>query len=432
MSTRRDVPTIQFFGGAGTVTGSKHLITAGRSQVLLDCGQFQGPRDLRRRNWNPPPFEPGKIDAVALSHAHIDHSGYLPVLVRRGFRGRIYCTPGTRDLLKVLLLDAAHLQVEEAAYANRHGFSKHRPAEPLFDVPDVEKTLGRVRAVPYGRTFKAAEGVEALFRRAGHILGSATVELRCGEPEKTIVFTGDLGRRDPEPVRSADYLVVESTYGGRVHKSDPAAELARIVRHVVEQKGVLLVPAFAVGRTQALIWMLRDLEERGEIPRVPVAIDSPMANRVSDIYCRHDGDLDDEMLEAMDAKRCPLCCRQYELCNTPDESKSLNHRDGPLVIIAGSGMATGGRIVHHLKLRLKDPTTSVLLVGYQSSGTRGAALQDGAQTIRIHGQQVPVKASVEVLHGLSSHADEHEMLSWLRGFEAAPRKTFIVHGSPKS
>jgi metallo-beta-lactamase family protein len=431
-----EIPTLSFLGGAGTVTGSKYLVRSGGHQILLDCGLFQGLKELRLRNWTPPAAA-GEINAVVLSHAHVDHSGYLPVLARHGFRGSIYCTPGTADLLQVVLTDAAKLQEEEARTANRHGYSKHAPALPLFTAEDAERALQRIVTRRYGEAFAAAAGLTVVLRRAGHILGSATVELRLGEPKPVrLVFSGDLGRwnrpilRDPEPVAEADVLLVESTYGNRTHAPDPRSELARIVGEAAARGGALLVPAFAVGRTQELIWTLRELEDAGRIPVLPVFIDSPMANNVTDIYCRHPEDHDLDMTLLMDQQRCPLCCRQYTLVRTPQESKALNDVSGPMIIIAASGMATGGRILHHLKMRLSDERTTVLLPGFQAEGTRGRKLQEGEREVRIHGQDVPVCATIEVLHGLSAHADRDEILRWLGGFTRAPRQTYVVHGEP--
>lgn len=434
-----DHPTLQFLGAAGTVTGSKFLLTAGRDQFLLDCGLFQGVKELRLRNWRPPSFHAAELRAVVLSHAHIDHSGYLPLLVRHGFRGPIHCTPGSADLLRVLLLDAAHLQEEEAAFANRYGYSRHKPALPLYTTADAEAALELVDAHPYGERFAIGTSVTTLFRRAGHILGSATVELDVGGPRPlTLVHSGDLGRwgrpilRDPELVPEADVLLVESTYGDRVHAPDPAETLARIVRESAARGGALLVPAFAVGRTQELIWTLRQLEEAGRVPVLPVYIDSPMAINVTDIYCRHPEDHNLDMKLLMDEKRCPLCCKQYHLARTPQESKALNARREPMIIISASGMATGGRILHHLKERLPDDRTTVLLPGFQVVGTRGRALQDGARSVRIHGASIAVRAHIETLDGLSAHADRDEIVRWLRGFTRPPRQVFVVHGEPRA
>jgi len=430
--------SLKFFGAAGTVTGSKHLVSMNDRRVLLDCGLFQGLKDLRQRNWAPPPFRPTDVDAVLVSHAHIDHSGALPLLVRHGFEGRVLCTPGTADLLRVMLLDSAHLQEEEAQFANRHGHSKHRPALPLYTSADAENALHLVETRSYGETFDVTDGFAAVFRRAGHILGSATIEVRL-EARKPVrlVYSGDLGRwgrpilRDPELVPRADVLLVESTYGDRLHATRPEEALAEVVRNAAELGQVLLVPAFAVGRTQELIWTLRQLEESGRIPTLPVFVDSPMAIDVSDIYCRHPEDHDLAMTEIMDRRRCPLCCKRYHLLRTPAESMSLNERKGPMIIISASGMATGGRILHHLKLRLPSEHTTVLLTGFQAAGTRGRSLQEGAREIRIHGQNVPVRAKIVTIDGLSAHADRDEILRWVRGFERAPRQTYVVHGEPR-
>jgi len=427
--------SLQFIGGAGTVTGSKHLLRVGRRSVLLDCGLFQGLRQVREKNWSRLPGDPVSIVAVVLSHAHIDHSGYLPLLAREGFRGPVYCTGGTADLVKVLLPDSGYLQEEDAARANRYGYSKHRPALPLYTRADAEASLRLFEQRGYGERFDVVDGVSATFRRAGHILGSATVDVEVGgAPPTRVVFSGDLGRwdrpilRDPEPVPEADVLLVESTYGGRVHALDPASQLARVVNEAVERRGVLLVPAFAVGRAQELVWTLRQLEDAGSIPSVPVFVDSPMALDVTAIYCRHPEDHDLDMKLLMDEKRCPLCCKQYNLVRTAQESKSLNRLSGALVIISASGMATGGRILHHLKQRLPDRRTTVLLPGFQAAGTRGRALQTGASTVRIHGEDVPVHARIETLDGLSAHADRNEILRWLRAFQRPPQRTYVVHG----
>ena len=431
--------TLRFLGAAGTVTGSKFLIEVDGARLLLDCGLFQGLKSLRLRNWSPPPFDPTGLSAVVLSHAHIDHSGYLPLLVKLGFRGPVYCTSGTADLLQILLRDSAHLQEEDAARANRYGYTKHRPALPLYTIADADAALTRLEPRGYGEEFAVAPGARATLRRAGHILGSATVELLLGERQPIrLVHSGDLGRpgrpilRDPEPVDAADVLLVESTYGNRVHSRDSSARLAEIVNDAVSRGSPLLVPAFAVGRTQELIWTLRRLEDEGRIPSLHVFIDSPMAIEVTDLYCRHPEDHDLEMKVLMDKQRCPLCCRQYTLVRSAEESKALNRLAGPVIIIAGSGMATGGRILHHLKLRLPDRRTTVLLTGFQAAGTRGRALQEGASALKIHGELVPVKARVESLDGLSAHADRNEILAWLRNFRRQPRRTWVVHGEPDS
>lgn len=426
-------PTLLFAGGAGTVTGSKFLVRAERKRILLDCGLFQGLKALRLRNWDPPPFDPATIDAVVLTHAHIDHSGYLPLLARRGYAGPVYCTPGTADLLGVMLLDAAHLQEEEAEVANRYGYSKHRPALPLYRTEDAEKALRLLAPRSYGEPFDLDRGIRVTFRRAGHILGAATAEILLGGSLR-LVSSGDLGRwdrpilRDPELVREADVLLVESTYGDRTHAPGAAEELARVVREAEARGGALIIPAFAVGRTQELLWTLRRLEEEERIPSLPVFLDSPMAIDVTGIYGRHPEDHDLAMKDLLDEARHPLACRHFRLLRTAAESKALNDHEGPFIVIAGSGMATGGRVIHHLKMRLPDDRTTVLLSGFQAAGTRGRKLEEGTRQIRIHGQEVVVRARIERLDGLSAHADREEILRWLGGFRRPPRRTWVVHG----
>jgi metallo-beta-lactamase family protein len=433
--------TLTFLGAAGTVTGSKHLLTFGDRRVLLDCGLFQGLKQLRLRNWQALPEPARNPDAVVLSHAHLDHSGYLPLLARTGFEGPVYCTAGTADLLSLLLPDSAKIQEQDADRANRHHYTKHATALPLYGREDAQRAIGLLNPRRYHEAFALAPDIAVTFRRAGHILGSATVEvsLEMGAPDPTrIVFSGDLGRwdrpiiRDPELVTEADVLLVEGTYGDRVHAPDPAADLARIISETAHRGGAVIVPSFAVGRTQELIWTLRKLEDAQRIPLVAVYIDSPLGAAVTDLYCRHPDEHDLEMTALMDEKLCPLCCRQYHVLRTVDESKRLNTLSGPLVIIAGSGMATGGRVLHHLKRRLPDHRNTVLLVGYQAEGTRGRALQDGAPAIKIHGETIPVRARVETVDGLSAHADRSEILRWLRGFRRPPTKTYVVHAEARA
>lgn len=431
--------TLQFLGAAGTVTGSKFLLQVGRRRLLMDAGLFQGLKELRLRNWEAPPFTPSALEAVTLSHAHIDHSGFLPRLARTGFRGKIYCTSGTADLLKVMLPDAAMLQEEDAERANRKGYTKHRPALPLYTGEDAQEALKRLRPCPYGTPIRVMEGCSALFRRAAHILGAASVELQLesgGKEPFRLVYSGDLGRwnqpmlREPEFVPEADVLLLESTYGDRTHPADPSEELARVVREAAQRGGALLIPAFAVGRAQEVIWRLRQLQDRGRIPALPIYLDSPMAIDATDLFCRHPEDHSLDMKEMMDKKQCPLCCRTQRLARTPEESKAINRVQGPAILISSSGMATGGRILHHLEKRLPDPRTTVLLVGFQAAGTRGRLLKEGAKMLRMHGQNIPVRAHVETIDGLSAHADQADILRWLSGFRRPPRRTFVVHGEP--
>ena len=427
-------PTLTFLGGAGgTVTGSKHLLENGESRVLLDCGLFQGLKELRQRNWAAPPVDPRTLGAVILSHAHIDHSGYLPRLCRDGFTGPIYCTPGTSDLLKVMLPDAAHLQEEEAEFANRHRTSKHDPALPLYTIADAERALAQVKRVDFGHPFTATRGVEARFTPSGHILGAGLV--RCEIGGRRLVFSGDLGRYDvpimvdPEPVAEADVLLVESTYGNRVHPpDDPAERLIAAVRRAVDQKGWLLIPAFAVGRSQEILYDLRELEKHGAIPSIPVVLDSPMGIQATAIYAAHTEEHDAALARVEAGGTAPFAPRRFTLSRTVDDSKRLNETAGPGIIVAGSGMATGGRILHHLKRLLPDPKTTVLFVGYQAAGTRGRLLKDGAAEIRMLGMMVPVNATIMVSDAYSAHADREEILRWLGGFRRPPGMTYVVHG----
>jgi metallo-beta-lactamase family protein len=426
--------TLTFLGGAGgTVTGSKHLLENGTSRVLLDCGLFQGLKELRQRNWAPPPVDPRTLGAVILSHAHIDHSGYLPRLCRDGFTGPVYCTPGTHDLLQVMLPDAAHLQEEEAAFANRHRTSQHDPALPLYTTEDAGRALVQVKRVDFGRPFTPTRGVEARFTPSGHILGAGLVTCEIGG--RRLVFSGDLGRYgvpimvDPEPVAEADVLLVESTYGNRVHPpDDPTERLIAAVRRAVDQNGWLLIPAFAVGRSQEILYDLRRLEAEGRIPALPVYLDSPMAIQATVVYAAHPEEHDTELRRASTGGARPFAPRRFHLSQTVDESKRLNDTAGPGIIVAGSGMATGGRILHHLKRRLPDPKTTVLFVGYQAAGTRGRLLKDGADEIRMLGVTVPVKAELMVSDAYSAHADREEILRWLGGFKRPPAMTYVVHG----
>ena len=430
--------TLTFLGGAGgTVTGSKHLLEDGRRRLLLDCGLFQGVKALRLRNWAALPTSPATLGAVVLSHAHIDHSGYLPRLCRDGFTGPVYCTRGTRDLLAVMLPDSAHLQEEEAAYANRHRTSTHDPALPLYTIADAERALARVEAVDFGDRFTPVPGVAARFARSGHILGAALVH--CDIGGRRLVFSGDLGRYgvpimvDPDPVAEADVLLVESTYGDRDHTVDDNADkLAAAVTRAAQQKGWLLVPAFAVGRSQEILYDLHRLEAAGRIPSMPVYLDSPMAIQATVIYAAHTDEHDALLKEAESAGKRPFAPRRFHLSRTVEESKRLNETDGPGIIVAGSGMATGGRILHHLKRLLPDPRTTVLFVGYQAAGTRGRLLRDGATTIKMLGETVPVRARIEVSDSYSAHADRGEILRWLAGFKRPPEATYVVHGEPEA
>jgi len=426
---------LTFLGAAGTVTGAKFLVASDGARLLLECGMFQGLRELRARNWEAPPVQPGTLAAVLLSHAHIDHSGYLPRLVRDGFEGPIFCSPGTADLLKIMLPDAARLQEEEADFRNRNGATRHRPALPLFTVADAERALRLVKPVAFDQPFSPARNVDARFRMSGHILGASTVEVVASG--RRLVYSGDLGRydvpimRDPVAVASADTLLVESTYGDRLH---PAGDATPVIRQAVQRaadlRGWLLVPAFAIGRTQDLLYVVRELEEAGRIPRLPVYLDSPMGIESTAIYERHPEEHDPATIQITAVGKRPFVPARFHLCPTADESKKLNGIDGPGVIIAGSGMATGGRILHHLRHRLADERTTVLFVGYQAAGTRGRLLRDGASRLRIFGEDVSVRATIMATDALSAHADQGEIIRWLRGFTRPPAMTYCVHGEP--
>lgn len=430
--------TLQFLGATRTVTGSRHLLTfdyAGeRRRVLVDCGLFQGLKELRLRNWDHLPTPPADIDAVVLTHAHIDHSGYLPRLYKDGFRGPIYCTAATAELLEIMLLDSARLQEEEASFANQKGYSKHNPALPLYTVADAAKCLTLVRGVPYEETFDLLDRVQVTFYDAGHILGSSIVEMAVqGERQrKMLVFSGDLGRYDnpvlydPFPLREADVLVVESTYGDRLNRvADPEAELGRLVNEALDRGGVLLLAAFAVGRTQTLLYYLRRLRAAGRIPKVPIYVDSPMGIKVTGLYPRYPNDhrLGDDDVFAFDGLH--YVTEQWA-------SKGLNQRQGQAIIISASGMCTGGRILHHLYHRLPRPQDTLLLVGYQAEGTRGRQLQEGATEVKMFGERVPVRCHVAQLDGFSAHADRTDLLRWLGNFEQVPKRTFVVHGEAAS
>jgi metallo-beta-lactamase family protein len=431
--------SMRFLGAAGTVTGSRFLVEWGSSRVLVDAGLFQGQKELRLRNRAPWPVAPASIGAVVLTHAHLDHSGALPLLARQGFRGAAWCTPATRDLAALLLPDSGRLLEEEARYANRKGYSKHAPnALPLYTEEDALWALSALAPLRHGDRREVAPGVAIRFHRAGHILGSATVEMELAGPRPLrILFSGDLGRYgapilpDPEPGLAVDALVLESTYGGKLHPALAADEALREeVLRAVAQGGALVVPAFAIGRAQEVLFTLRALERRGAIPEIPVFLDSPMAVDATPMFLAHREEHDLEMARLLAAGEEPLRPAKLTFVRTTEQSKAINDVRGACVIVSASGMATGGRVLHHLARRLPDPRTTVLLVGYQAAGTRGWSLQNGAATLRIHGEDVPVKARVAYLEGFSAHADEAEVSRWLATFPSPPRRTFLVHGEP--
>ena len=416
-------------GGAGTVTGSKHLVEHGGGRLLVDCGLFQGYKELRERNWQSLPIPPASIDAVVLTHAHLDHCGYLPRLIKDGFKGPIYATPATIDVAKLILRDSAFLQEKDAEFANRHGFSKHHPALPLYGRAEAERAIDAFQPVAFHKRIPIAGGPELLFRRAGHILGAATAEVRVDG--LTLVFSGDLGRfddavmLDPEPVAAADYLVVESTYGNRQHeKVDPAEALLEVIERTVRRGGTVIIPAFAVGRAQSLLYYIWKLKTAGQLDLVPIFIDSPMAINATELLCAH---LDDQR---------PSPKTWHQVCHVPtyvrdtDSSKELSANRMPKVIISASGMATGGRVLHHIKAFGGDPRNTILFSGFQAAGTRGRALIEGQRQVKIHGDWIDIKAEVDELSMLSAHADADEIMRWLSGFRQPPARTFIVHGEP--
>lgn len=421
---------IQFLGATGTVTGSKYLVTAGGRGVLLDCGLFQGYKQLRLRNWAPPPFDPARLDAVVLTHAHIDHSGYLPLVVKRGFRGRIFCSEATYELCRILLPDSAHLQEEQAEHANRFGYSKHAPALALYTREDADLALKQFAPVAFERPWEAAPGIDAHLSPAGHILGASIVTLAA--EGRTCVFSGDLGRSDdpimrpPARIERADALVLESTYGDRLHdRGDTAARLGEIVSATAARGGVVVVPAFAVGRAQALMLHLFRLKAAGAIPRsLPIYLDSPMASDVTSLYVRCQAE------HRLTPRDCEAMARVAKHVRTPQESEQLDQSSWPMVIIAGSGMATGGRVLHHLKRFAPEARNSIVFAGFQAGGTRGADMVRGAAEVKIHGEYVPVHAEVHNLEGLSAHADYAEILDWLAHFHTTPGRIFLTHGEP--
>lgn len=420
---------VRFLGATGTVTGSRYLVDTGSHRILVDCGLFQGYKPLRLRNWSPLPVEPATIDAVVLTHAHLDHSGYLPRLAANGFRGKVWCTRATQQLCGVMLPDSGRLLEEEATYANRKGSTKHSPALPLYRESDAISSLRLLCAVDFGDEFEPVPGLHASLRPQGHILGAAAVTLRGFGT--SIVFSGDIGRPDdpvmPAPMSpdSADWLVVESTYGNRLHPpSQPRAELAAVLRRVITRGGVVVIPAFAVGRAQALLHLVSDLMDAKEIPSVPLYLNSPMASQVSRIY------RENQPLHRLDDAALASMTKHTHTVDSVEASKKLNRRKGPMVIVSASGMATGGRVLHHLVAFAPDPRNAIVLSGFQAGGTRGAALANGARSVRIFGQDIHVGAEIVQLATASAHADADELIEWLRSAPRRPRGVFVTHGEP--
>ena len=438
--------SIEFWGGVGTVTGSKYLVQADGGRVLVDCGLFQGLKELRERNWQEPPFDPRSLNAVLITHAHIDHTGYLPRLVKQGFHGPVYCSRGTADLLKILLPDSGRLQEEDADYRNRHKITKHKPALPLYTEDDAYASLELLNPVANtGEAIQVAKGIRASFRIAGHILGSSLVLLEVDHAgadgkARRILFSGDLGHYDqpiiPDPTRppACDYLLVESTYGDRLHDpEDPKVALARVINDAAERGAPVLIPAFAVGRTQELVYLIRELEDEKMIPVLPVTVDSPMAAASTAAYANRKEEHDEEYTSILTQHRHPLRTHSMTTASSRQESKRLNDAKGARVIISASGMMTGGRVLHHALRLVPDPEATIIFVGFQAAGTRGRRILDGEPEVKILGQWVPVRCRVTKIGGFSAHADWGEVLRWLEGMESGvPSKTFLTHGEPEA
>lgn len=451
--------SLTFLGAARTVTGSKYLVESNGTRIMVDAGLFQGLKELRLRNWADLPIPPSSIEAIVLTHAHLDHCGYLPRLVSQGFRGRVFCTQGTQDLCKIVLPDAGRLQEEDAAYANRHNFSKHKPALPLYTEADAFRAVSQLQPCGYERPMPVAKGIEVDFINAGHLLGSSYVRMRIDG--RTVLFGGDLGRfgrpvlPDPSRVAEADYLLVESTYGNRVHEQDDNGDrLAAIVTETAQKGGKLIIPAFAIGRVEELVYWLKRLEAEQRIPVLPVFVDSPMAARALARYSERVHELDPEMhpeerddkaphdaaaphppdvrrrQATQEREMCVFCTERFRVIGSVEESKQLTASKMPSIVISASGMAEGGRVLHHLKAALPNVQNTVLFAGYQGVGTRGRRLVDGEKSVKIHGEWVPVAARIERVDSMSAHADANEIMRWLGGFTAPPRQTFVVHGEP--
>jgi metallo-beta-lactamase family protein len=435
------MPSLTFLGAARTVTGSKHLLDAAGHRILVDCGLFQGLKELRERNWQPLPIQETSINAVVLTHAHLDHCGYLPKIVQRGFRGPIFCTPATAELTRVVLEDAAKLQMEDAERANRKGYTKHQPALPLYTTDDAERAIRQLQTIEYGEPREILPGLTLDYINAGHLLGSAYARIRVRDSGQTILFGGDLGRFErpvlPNPtlVEAADVLLVESTYGDRVHERDDNGErMAEIVRRTIARRGKVIIPAFALGRVEELLYWLYRLETEKRIPIVPVYVDSPMSATVLETYRARLDELDTEMSRNAASKDerewCAFCTARLRVLTSIRDSRQVQESQEPSIVISSSGMATGGRVLHHLVHTLPDPRNTIFFVGFQAVGTRGRQLKDGAKFSRIHGQDIPVHAEIQSIDSMSAHADQNEIMRWLGGFERPPKVTCLVHGEP--
>lgn len=420
---------LEFHGAAGTVTGSRTLVSHLDKRVLVDCGLFQGYKNLRLMNWEAFPFDPQRLDAVVLTHAHLDHSGALPLLVKRGFRGPVFATPSTIDVCRILLPDSGRIQEEDAEYANRHGVSKHKPALPLYTQADADRASRRLEPLPFELPSDVAPGMQVRLRRAGHILGASSVELTAGGA--TVLFSGDLGRpddlimREPEPIEQADYIVAESTYGNRVHDVADAEEvLGDVIRRTAARGGIVVIPAFAVGRAQSLLYAIYRLRHRARIPKIPAYLNSPMAIDMTDMYHRHRAE------HRLSPEECSGMCHVATMVRTAEASRALVARRQPAVIVSASGMATGGRVLHHLKALAPDPRNTIVFAGFQAGGTRGGRLVAGERGIRIHGEMVDVNAEVVSLPGMSAHADAHQIVRWIGTAPRPPRAVYLNHGEP--
>jgi len=435
---------ITFYGGVGTVTGSKYLLEHNGKRILVDCGLFQGLRELRERNWHDPPFQPHEIDAVIITHAHIDHTGYLPRLVKLGFNGPVFTSKATGDLLKILLPDSGRLQEEDADYRNRHQLTRHAPALPLYDESDAKAALKLLRTVANdGTAIEVTDGIKASFLVAGHIMGASLVLVEmlspaeAGTPNIRFLFSGDLGHydqpivKDPATPPACDYLMCESTYGNRLHGDvDSETQMARIINEAAERKGPILIPAFAVGRTQEVLYLIRELEEAKRIPILPVVVDSPMASQATQVYNRWNEEHDEEYVSILSKKQHPLRTHSMQTTSTRDESIKVNDMRGARIIISASGMMTGGRVLHHAVRILPDENATVIFVGYQAAGTTGRRIQEGEREVKIMKGWVPVRCHVEKVEGFSAHADWKAVLRWLEGLPGAPKMLFTTHGEP--
>ena len=408
---------------------------------LIDCGLFQGPKKIRLLNWENFPFDPAAIDRVFLTHAHIDHSGYLPKIYKEGFKGKIHSTHATADLCEIMLKDSAHLQEEDAYWANKKGYSKHKPALPLYTMDDAEHVLTHFAPYHYGEDFYIADDIRVKFKNAGHILGSSFIDIKRvnGTQSKKILFSGDFGRperpvlREPDQVYNVDYLILESTYGNRLHDNvDPYESLTEVINNSYKRRGVLVIPAFSVGRTQTLLYAIRELQEENKIPSMPVYIDSPMAINATEVFEKRINDFNLTARKHSIRGKQIFRPKELHICSSRNESKSINNVRERAIIISASGMATGGRILHHLADRLPEKENTILLIGYQAEGTRGRSILEGKPSVKIHGREIPVRARIENISGFSAHGDYEEILAWLTAFNKAPKATFLVHGEPEA